>query len=189
MSSGRPAVFLDRDGVVNEEVNYLHEPEKVVLTPRLPEALAALKGRGFLLLVVTNQSGIGRGYYDVAAMHSVHSRIQELLASATGVQIDGFYWCPHLPSDGCSCRKPRPGMLLRAAADHDVDLASSFTIGDKLTDLEAGKSAGTKTVLVLTGYGWGEWARARDEGLEWLVDFVAKDACQAAKRVLDGTEA
>ena len=147
--------FLDRDGVVNVEVNYLHEPEKVQLIPGIVEALRSLHAYGYLAIVVTNQAGVAKGMYDESAIRAVHKRIQELLA-VDGEKIDDFFYCPHHPdkTGPCRCRKPGTGMIDAAKEKYNIDIAESFLIGDRLSDLEAGRNAGCKTVyLVRTGYG------------------------------------
>lgn len=149
------ACFLDRDGVVNEEVDYLWQPEKAMLIPGVAAALRQLRRHGFLAIVVSNQAGVARGYYKESDVDEVNARIQELLV-ADGARIDAFYYCPHHPefSGECSCRKPEPGMLLTAAADFKIDLKASFMVGDRLSDLEAAERAGCKCgYLVRTGYG------------------------------------
>ena len=151
----RKAFFLDRDGVINEEVSYLHTAADTRLIPRAAEAIRMLRDAGYLAIVATNQSGVARGYYDLEAVHEVHREIQRQLAEA-GAAVDGFYICPHHPeiTGECSCRKPGPGMLLTAAAEHDIDLAESFMVGDRPGDLEAGVAAGVRKVfLVRSGYG------------------------------------
>jgi D-glycero-D-manno-heptose 1,7-bisphosphate phosphatase len=155
---GRRAVFLDRDGTVNQEKEYLHRIEDFEFIPGAPEAMARLREAGFLLVVVTNQSGVARGYYSVATVDLLHRHIDAELARL-GTSVDGWYLCPHHPgADGenggsCSCRKPLPGMLLQAAADFSIDLGASFMVGDKLVDVEAALAAGCTPILVRTGYG------------------------------------
>lgn len=152
-------VFLDRDGTINVEKNYLHKIEEFAFIPGAPQAIKRLKDAGFLVIVVSNQSGVGRGYFDEQAVETLHKHIQEELL-AYGTSIDAFYFCPHHPDEGvgdykiaCDCRKEAPGMLLRAAVEHDIDLQQSFMVGDKLADIEAGQRAGCQSILVLTGYG------------------------------------
>ena len=145
----QPAVFLDRDGTLIEEVNYLSRVEDIHLFPFTANAVRLLKENGFLVIVVTNQSGIGRGIYTEAEMHAVHEAIQSELSGA----IDAFYFCPHLPCDGCKCRKPNTGMIEAAMADFDIDLENSWMVGDKKIDVETGLAADIKNALVLTGYG------------------------------------
>lgn len=149
MKQKQPAVFLDRDGTLVEEVNYLSRVEDLRLFPYSAGAVRSLKDSGFLVIVVTNQSGIGRGIYDEAAMQTIHDAIQNELAGA----IDAFYHCPHLPCDGCLCRKPAPGMIEAAMRDFEVDLERSWMIGDKRIDIETGQNLNLRTGMVLTGYG------------------------------------
>lgn len=158
-STGRPAVFLDRDGTINVEKNYLHRIEDFQFIEGAPEAIKKLNQAGYLVLVVTNQSGVARGYFSLADVEALHLHLTELLAEA-GAHVDGFYICPHHPTAGegqwrrvCSCRKGEPGMLLKAAKEHGIDLSRSYMIGDKEADVAAGEKAGCTSLLVLTGYG------------------------------------
>jgi len=153
------AVFLDRDGVINVEKGYLHRVEDFEFLPGAPEALRLLKEAGFLLIVVTNQSGVARGYYSLEAVHELHRHLQDELIPY-GAAIDGFYICPHHPDHEsedqlteCSCRKPLPGMIEKAVSDFHIDPARSYLVGDKLSDSEAGRAAGCRCFLVRTGYG------------------------------------
>jgi D-glycero-D-manno-heptose 1,7-bisphosphate phosphatase len=159
---GRPAVFLDRDGTINVEKEYLHRAEEFEFVRGAPEAIRLLKEAGFLVVVVTNQSGVARGYYDEAAVHRLHRFVDNELATA-GATIDAYYLCPHHPRHGigpyrteCACRKPLPGMLLAAASDLGIDLSLSWIVGDKAADVEAGIAAGCRPLLVRTGYGAAE---------------------------------
>ena len=159
---GRAAVFLDRDGTINVEKEYLHRPEEFEFVPGAPEAIRLLNDAGFLVIVVTNQSGVARGYYDEAAVHRLHRFVDNELATS-GASVDAYYLCPHHPRHGigpyrtdCACRKPLPGMLIAAAEDLDIDLARSWIIGDKGSDVEAGRAAGCRPILVSTGYGAAE---------------------------------
>jgi D-glycero-D-manno-heptose 1,7-bisphosphate phosphatase len=177
-----PAVFIDRDGTLNEEVGYLCRPEDVVLVPGAREALARLNAHGIPVLVVTNQAGIGRGKYGWAEFQAVMERIAALLAEG-GAFMDGIYAAPH-HAKGLGeyrhpdhpDRKPNPGMLLRAAQEHGVDLARSWMIGDKELDLGAGRNAGCRVALVRTGYG------SEVDGS--LADLVADDLGGAVDRIL-----
>lgn len=141
------AVFLDRDGTVIPDANYLATVEGVTLLPGAGEALAALARAGFLLVLVTNQSGIGRGYFTAAIVEAQHHRLQELL-KPFGVTLAAVEFCPHAPDTECNCRKPKPGMLLTAAAKLQVAPADSFMVGDKPADVEAGRAAGCRTVFI-----------------------------------------
>jgi D-glycero-D-manno-heptose 1,7-bisphosphate phosphatase len=158
-SVGRPAVFLDRDGTINEEKNYLHRIEDFQFISGAPEAIKALNQAGYLVLVITNQSGVARGYFSLEDVEALHQHLAQCLA-AVDAHVDGFYVCPHHPTAGegelrrvCSCRKGEPGLLLQAAREHGIDLSKSFMIGDKEADIEAGENAGCTSLLVLTGYG------------------------------------
>lgn len=155
----RPAIFLDRDGVLIEDSHYLGSVDRVRLIPGAAEAVAALNRTGRAVVVVTNQSGVGRGMFSYESVGEVHAHLAEQLATF-GATVDAFYFCPHHPEaevtayrTACDCRKPRPGMLLAAAADLGLDPAASWMIGDRVTDLEAGAAVGARTVLVRTGYG------------------------------------
>ncbi len=145
----RPAIFLDRDGTLIEEVNFLSRVEDLRLFPFTAEAVKLLKDNGYLVIVVTNQSGIGRGLYTEEDMHAIHAQIQIELDNA----IDAFYFCPHLPDAECECRKPGLGMIESALADFDIDLERSWMVGDKDIDVETGQLGNMSTALVLTGYG------------------------------------
>jgi D-glycero-D-manno-heptose 1,7-bisphosphate phosphatase len=141
------AVFLDRDGTVIRDCGYLGDTDGVVLLPGAGPALARLAAAGYLMVVVTNQSGIGRGYFDAATVLAQQARLEELLLPFA-VKLSGFAFCPHLPADGCNCRKPRPGMILAQAGRLGIDTGASFMVGDKRSDILAGSSAGCRTVLV-----------------------------------------
>jgi len=170
--SGARAVFFDRDGTLMEEVHYCGDPAKVRVFPGVPEALRKLKEAGFRTFVITNQSGIGRGLITEAQYHAVQ---EELLRQAGAGLIDAAYFCADPPAAPSTRRKPEPGMVLEAAADYDIDLARSYFIGDKSADIECGQRAGTRTILVLTGYG-----AERDSH----PDFTAHDISQAVQIVL-----
>ena len=155
----RPAVFLDRDGTINQERNYLHRIEEFELLPGVPQALKTLQDASFLLVVVSNQSGVARGYFSLEDVRRINDHMSRQLARYE-VILDGIYICPHHPTAGigeflqdCNCRKGRPGMLLQAAQDLNIDLQRSYMIGDKLSDIQAGNAAGCSSLLVRTGYG------------------------------------
>jgi D-glycero-D-manno-heptose 1,7-bisphosphate phosphatase len=170
----KPAIFIDRDGTLIEEVNFLSRIEDMRFFPYTSEAIKMLKDKGFLIVVLTNQSGIGRQIFEEAAMHAIHEKIQDDLH----VKLDGFYFCPHLPTEGCECRKPNLGMIEAACGDFDIDLENSWMIGDKALDVELGFNAGIKTALVLTGYG-----KNHLEKLERKPDIVAENLLEAAKSI------
>jgi D-glycero-D-manno-heptose 1,7-bisphosphate phosphatase len=174
----RSCVFLDRDGVINEEVEYLHDPDRVILVGGSAEAIAALRRAGLAVVAVTNQAGIARGMYTERELAAVTARVGELLERAGG-RLDATYFCPHHPEAGvgayriaCRCRKPGPGMLEQAAAEHGIDLARSAIVGDKAIDLEAGRAAGCAAVLVRSGHGAREEARLAAAGRAGLADAV-----------------
>lgn len=163
----RPALLLDRDGVVNVEIHRLHRPEDVVILEGVAEVLARANAQGTPVVVVTNQAGVGLGLYDEAAVHAVHARIAELVSPA---RVDGWFHCPHVPEDRCACRKPAPGLLRAAAAALDLDLGRSVLVGDKRSDLEAARAVGARAVLVRTGHGAEEAAALEAAAATHLFD-------------------
>lgn len=181
----RPAVFIDRDGTIIEEVGYLSDPDEIVLLPGAAGAVRALNEAGFLVIVITNQAGIARGYFDSEVVEAIHERLSEKLEK-DGAFIDAFYYCPHHPEypnkdlGECDCRKPLPGMLLRAARELDIDLSNSYMIGDTAKDIEAGLRAGCKSILVLTGYGREEKSKLTQEPFD-----IAETLHDAAHRILN----
>lgn len=144
----RRALFLDRDGTIIEDRNFLADPAGVALLPGVAEALRALAARGWALVVISNQSGVGRGYFDRAAVDAVNARMAALLA-AEGVSLDAVHYCPHAPDAGCPCRKPAPGLFLDAARERHLDLPRSASIGDKPRDPTAARAAGCGLNLLL----------------------------------------
>ncbi len=153
------AVFLDRDGTINEEVGYLSRLDHLRLFPSVSEAIRLINESGMKAVVITNQSGVARGFFTEAFVETVHERINEILQEK-GARIDRFYFCPHHPVYGngpykkaCACRKPEPGLLFLASDEMDIDLTRSYVIGDMLKDIDAGKKVGAKGILVRTGYG------------------------------------
>jgi D-glycero-D-manno-heptose 1,7-bisphosphate phosphatase len=174
-NKGQKTVFIDRDGTLIEEVNFLHRIEDLRYFSFTDEAVKLLKEHGFLTIVVTNQSGIGRGIYTEDDMHAIHEQIQTDLTE----KLDGFYFCPHLPDEGCTCRKPNLGMIEAAMRDFEIDLESSWIIGDKVLDAETGFNAKIKTALVLTGYG------SKDvEKLERKPDIIAENLLEAVEGII-----
>jgi D-glycero-D-manno-heptose 1,7-bisphosphate phosphatase len=175
---GRAAVLLDRDGTLIVDRDYLSDPAGVELLPGAAAGLRKLRDLGLALVVVTNQSGIGRGLFDEAALAAVHDRLTTLLA-AEGVRLDGIYHCPHAPADDCACRKPRTELALRAARDLGLDLARAFVVGDKRADVELGRALGVPGILVRTGYGERELAGGV------TADAVAGDL-EGAAQIIEG---
>ncbi|HEX4609572.1 MAG TPA: HAD family hydrolase [Urbifossiella sp.] len=184
----RPAVFLDRDGVLIEDAHYVGSPDRVRLIPGAAGAVAALNRAGWAVVVVTNQAGVAKGYFSPAAVDAVHAFLADQLAGY-GARVDGYYFCPHHPEGEvaeyrtrCDCRKPEPGLLRAAAADLGLDPARSWMVGDRETDLAAGAAVGCRTVLVRTGYGAGVDATALDRG-RLNLDLVAADLADAVAKL------
>lgn len=177
----RAAVFLDRDGTLIRETGYLADPAGVELLPGVGRALRNLAEAGYPLVVISNQSGVARGRFDERQVHAVMARLRERLRDH-GVELDAIYFCPHHPDAGCACRKPRPGLLERAAEDLDLSLTTSVTIGDKRIDVAAGQRSGGRGILVRTGYGREEEARVGGE--DPPPDRVCDDLAAAAAWLL-----
>ncbi len=150
-----PAVFLDRDGTINEEMGYINHLSRFRLLPQAAPAIRRLNEAGFKVVLVTNQSGAARGYFPASLVDEVHARLKTLLA-VEGAHLDGIYACLHAPEENCACRKPRPTLIQQAARDLHLDLARSYAVGDRYNDIQTAANAGVKGVLVLTGYGQGE---------------------------------
>jgi D-glycero-D-manno-heptose 1,7-bisphosphate phosphatase len=148
----RRFVLLDRDGTITVERNYLSDPDEVELLPQVGAGLRRLAQNGLGLIVVTNQSGIARGYFNEQRLGEIHRRMNQLLA-AEGVRLDAIYFCPHSPEENCGCRKPKPGMVEQAAREFGFDPRQTFVIGDKPCDIDLGHAVGATTLLVRTGYG------------------------------------
>jgi len=148
----KPAVFLDRDGTINEDKGYIGDADDIVLIAGAAEAIKKLNERGIPVIVITNQSGLARGFYTEADLERVNKRLERLL-KAEGAEIDGLYYCPHHPDDNCECRKPETKLLTEAALEHDIELPQSVMVGDKTSDMELGQRTAMTDVLVLTGYG------------------------------------
>ncbi len=186
-------IFLDRDGTLNEEVNYLHRKEDLKILDSVPQALKRLKAHGYKLVVVTNQAGVARGYYSEEEVEALHRYMNEVLRSQ-GAEIDAFFYCPHHPEHGigayktvCGCRKPGVGMFEQAASRFDVDKACSWMIGDKLIDIQSGINFGLRTVLVGTGYGADFHAQQCGSG-QPPYDIYAETLEEAAKAILEYRE-
>jgi D-glycero-D-manno-heptose 1,7-bisphosphate phosphatase len=152
----RPAVFLDRDGTINEEMGYINHLSRFRLLPEAAPAIARLNKAGLPVVVITNQSGAARGYFPASLVDEVHRHMHTLLSQAGG-RVDAVYACLHAPEAGCSCRKPQPGLLLQAAQDLGLDLSRSYLVGDRYVDIQTAVNAGVQGILVLTGYGLGEY--------------------------------
>ena len=178
----RPAVFLDRDGTMAEEVGYLNHSSRFRMFPFVAAAVRRLNESGLPVIVVTNQSGVGLGYFPESLVRTVNELMTQQLAAAQA-RIDAIYYCSHISADGCDCRKPKTGMLERAAREHSLDLQRSFVVGDRYGDIELARNARARSILVRTGYGKGElaWHSAK-----WTVqpNFVAEDLKDATDWIL-----
>ncbi|PIE56816.1 MAG: D-glycero-beta-D-manno-heptose-1,7-bisphosphate 7-phosphatase [Desulfobulbus propionicus] len=184
----KPAVFLDRDGTINEQMGYINHISRFHLLPGAGAAIRALNTTGVPVVVVTNQSGLARGYFPEELLTEVHAEMQRLLA-AEGAHIDGLYVCPHHPEakqekyrTTCDCRKPKPGMLLQAAREMHLDLGQSFVVGDRWSDLRCAAAVGATPILVLTGYGRGDWQYIGPE--QHLQPALAAEDLPAAVRFI-----
>lgn len=174
------AVFLDRDGTLIVDANYAKEPDQVHLMPGVVVVLAKLKEQGFRLVVISNQSGIARGYVTMEQAEAVHQRMVDVLAEQ-GIELDATYYCPHGPDEGCLCRKPRPGMIREATARFSIDLTRSFMVGDRPSDIQVGRNAGCRTILL----------RGHPEavGREREADAVAAEWPEVLEYILSRSEA
>jgi D-glycero-D-manno-heptose 1,7-bisphosphate phosphatase len=185
----QPAIFLDRDGTINEEMGYINHLSRFRLLPPAIPAIRRLNDAGFKVVLVTNQSGAARGYFPVELVDEIHEDLKTQLA-AGGAHLDGIYVCLHSPEENCACRKPRPTLILQAARELNLDLERSYAVGDRYRDIETAFNAGVKGILVLTGYGRGEYEYLRvmqqvkpvhvapdlEEAVEWILqDFGKKN--------------
>jgi D-glycero-D-manno-heptose 1,7-bisphosphate phosphatase len=178
----RRAVFLDRDGTIGEETGYVNHIDRFQVFPFAAEAIRQLNEAQIAVIVVTNQSGIARNIFPESLVHQVHKKMIAQLA-AGGAWIDAVYFCPHKSEDACECRKPNPGMLERAAREHGLDLAASWVVGDRYADIEMAHEAGGRGILVMTGYGRGEYDLHR---ASWprQPDAVAGNLTDAVRQIL-----
>lgn len=172
---------MDRDGTLNVEKHYLSDPAELELIPGVGEGLRLLQSHGFGLVVISNQSGVGRGILSPEVVEAVHKRLKELL-QGEGVTLDGIYYCPHAPEENCTCRKPSPEMIYQAARELNFDAEESFVVGDKSSDIEMGHRANATTILVRTGYGKERAQQAENP------DFIAEDFAQAAAIIVQAEQ-
>ena len=178
-----PAVFLDRDGTINEQMGYINHLSRFKLLDQAVPAIRRLNEAGVKVVVVSNQSGAARGYFPASLIDEIHAHLKQLLA-AGGAHLDGIYTCLHGPADGCACRKPRPVLMEQAARDLDLDLSRSYLVGDRYNDIQTAANAGAKGILVLTGYGRGELEFLQDKAPAQPV-YVAQDLADAAAWILE----
>ncbi len=171
------AIFLDRDGTMAIDVSYCSRPEDFELFPNTARAIKLLNEHDYKVIVITNQSGVARGYFTEDTLGRIHQKMLKKLAEE-GARIDGIYYCPHHPSDNCECRKPKPKMVMQAVSEHDIDLKQSFMVGDKPLDIQLGKNVGCRTVLIPANTGETEVAPGSP-------DYTASDLLQAALWIIN----
>jgi D-glycero-D-manno-heptose 1,7-bisphosphate phosphatase len=188
----RAAVFLDRDGTINEQMGYINHPSRFTILPGAARAMRFFNDMGYLTIIVSNQSGVARGYYPLALVHEIHSLLKNRLQEEAGARIDAIFFCPHHPQGivpdfavNCRCRKPKTGLIDQACRAFDIHLPSSFMIGDMCSDMELANRAGIKGILVKTGYGLGEIEHVLPVRQVKLV-HVAQDLFGAAQWIADG---
>jgi D-glycero-D-manno-heptose 1,7-bisphosphate phosphatase len=182
------ALFLDRDGTINEEMGYINHPDRFVVFPFVAESIRIFNALRMKVVVVTNQSGVARGYFDETLVMELHNNLMNIMKEQ-GAIIDAIYYCPHHPKEGlghykvdCDCRKPKPGMVLKAAKDHQIDIENSIMIGDRYKDIIFAKKLNMGSGLVLTGYGRGEYTFDKQKW-EYEPDFIGENLLEVAKQI------
>ena len=185
----RPAVFIDRDGTISEEVGYINHPSRFRVFPYAASAIKLLNDQGWLAVIITNQAGVARGYFSESMIETVHNNLQQELRDE-GARVDAIYYCAHHPTVGeppyrqeCDCRKPKPGLITRATKDLDIAVEQSWMIGDRYGDIELASNAGLRAALVLSGYGRGEWENQRSFW-KHQPDLVAENLLEAVESIL-----
>ena len=182
------AIFLDRDGTINEEMGYINHPDRFVVFPYVAESIKIFNDIGFKVIIVTNQSGVARGYFPESLVIDLHEALKSQMKEK-GAKIDAIYYCPHHPKEGtgkyktdCTCRKPKPGMVLKAAKEHNIDLSKSYMVGDRYKDILFAQNLKIKSCFVLTGYGRGEYVYDRKN---WTIapDIVGENLFDVAKQI------
>ena len=186
----RPAVFIDRDGTISEEVGYVNHPSRFRVFPYSSDAIRILNDAGWLAIVITNQAGVARGYFAEDVILKVHQQLTRDLENESA-KLDAIYYCAHHPSVGeapyrvdCDCRKPKPGLIQQAAKDFEIDLESSWMAGDRYSDVELARNAGLRSAFVLSGYGRGEW-EYQSHVWRYRPDLVCENLLEAVKSILD----
>jgi D-glycero-D-manno-heptose 1,7-bisphosphate phosphatase len=188
VTTGRPAVFLDRDGTINEEVDFVCSPDELHLIPGAAGAIRRLNQAGLITCVISNQSGVARGLLTEEDLMRIHAKLEQDL-QLEEARLDRIYYCPHHPTEGvppynisCTCRKPATGMLESGREEFSIDLKRSFVIGDRLADIGAGTAAGAQTILVLTGYGKKALEECRKAGI--TPDRILPSLAEAVEHIL-----
>jgi len=182
------AIFLDRDGTINEEMGYINHQIRFIVFPYVAESIRIFNTLGLKVIIVTNQSGIARGYFSESLVKELHESLLEKMMKENA-KIDAIYYCPHHPKEGqemykidCDCRKPKPGMILKAVKEHEIDLRSSFMVGDRYKDVLFAKNLNIKSGLVLTGYGRGEYEYDKDKW-KYKPDFIGENLIDVARQI------
>jgi len=183
------AVFLDRDGTVNEEMGYINHPDRFIILPQVPEAIRLLKKNNFKVILVSNQAGVAKGYFPIELIEEIHQILQERLRKEDAT-LDAIYYCPHHPQGSvslykkdCSCRKPKPGLIYKAQKDFNLAVNKSYVVGDRFKDIELAHNVGAKGILILTGYGKGE-LRYIAPHHPLKPHFIAQNLYQAAQWII-----
>lgn len=179
-----PVVFLDRDGTLIHDAHYLTDPRQVRLYKDVPAALRVLRETGFKLVIVSNQSGIGRGWVSHSTVDRINRRLEKILRASSGVRFDAVLFCPHAPWDKCVCRKPEPGLIRRARRELALDLRKAYMIGDKIIDVLLAKKVGIKGILLLTGHGGAEASQCRRLPARLKPDYIAPRFSDAVRWIL-----
>lgn len=182
MKMGNKAVFIDRDGTINIDGPYLDDPDRFEMCPGVGEGVKKLKENGFKIIVITNQSGIARGYFTEEVLLSIHDRMK-IEFDLFGVKLDGIYYCPHHPDDNCDCRKPNTGLFEKAITEHDIDVNQSYMVGDKILDIVAGQKIGVKTILIPETHIRNELLSTKNEW-ECHPDYIGDDFVYVAKWII-----
>lgn len=189
MTAKKPAVFIDRDGTVNEQMGYINHPDRFVILPGVADAFRVLNKNGFLAIIISNQSGVARGYFPVELVDKTHDLMMQSLLRK-GASVDGIFFCPHYPrgvvpeySLDCDCRKPKTGLIKKACEHFDIDMSRSYMIGDHYTDMELADRAEIKGILVKTGYGRGV-IEYNLPGMTFQPCYIAEDLLDAVKWII-----
>ena len=186
--ASKPAIFLDRDGTINEEMGYINHPDRFVIFPFVAEGIRIFNELDLRVIIVTNQSGIARGYFSEELLIEIHNHLNTHL-KISGALLDAIYYCPHHPTEGneiyrkdCGCRKPKPGMVEQAVKDFDIDLSRSYMVGDRYKDIKFARNLNLKSAFVLTGYGKGEYEYQR-RSWKFMPDIIGDNLLSVARKI------